>query len=176
MIKKHTPINLRVLDKTDLNALLKFEAENRDWFERFIDSRGDEFYTRRGLEQHIRYCLSQYEQHLMYPTLIIDQHGEICGRANIHFIELVTGRGAIGYRVAQHFGQQGIASQATALLIKYAQNQLKLKQLAAFASTENLASQRVLEKNGFIKVGIKENFTLVQDQVMDCYDYRLSLQ
>ncbi|MEZ8104506.1 MULTISPECIES: GNAT family N-acetyltransferase [Vibrio] len=175
MSQNHSQIALRLLDKHDVKSLLEFELDNRDWFEQFIDSRGDEFYTRRGLEEHIRHCLSQYEQNLMYPTLIIDQHGKICGRANIHFIEHVTKRGAIGYRIGQNFCHQGMASQATRLLIEHAKNHLQLKQLAAFASVENLASQRVLEKNGFVKAGIKEEFTLVQDQVLDCFDYRLSL-
>ena len=38
-------IHIRTLQADDVEALLAFELENRDWFERHIDSRGSAFYS-----------------------------------------------------------------------------------------------------------------------------------
>jgi RimJ/RimL family protein N-acetyltransferase len=60
------------------------------------------------------------------------------------------GRRLLGYWVGERFWGRGIASQALALFV--AEHELR-RPLCAFVVLHNLASMRVLEKNGFVRVG-----------------------
>ncbi len=54
--------------------------------------------------------------------------------------------GYLGYRVGQHHTGKGVAKKALKLFLKQEQN---IKQVKAKTTTNNIASQKVLEKNGF---------------------------
>ena len=47
------PIRIRTLQPIDAEPLLKFELENRQWFERHIDARSSAFYSLEGVTEHI---------------------------------------------------------------------------------------------------------------------------
>ncbi len=55
------PVRVRTLQSTDAEALLTFELDNREWFERFIDARDAAFFT--------RYRASPTTLRLIYLTL-----------------------------------------------------------------------------------------------------------
>jgi len=56
--------------------------------------------------------------------------------------------GYLGYRVGQAHTDKGIANKALKLLVETV-NDEGVKQIKAKTTTNNKASQRVLEKNGF---------------------------
>lgn len=61
--------------------------------------------------------------------------------------------GHVGYRVGKVYTGKGIASKALKILIETMSKQ-GIKQLLAKTTTNNIASQKVLEKNGFMHVVI----------------------
>lgn len=67
-------------------------------------------------------------------------------------------RAEIGYMLLPEYHGKGIISEAVEELIKYGFNELKLHSIEAIIDPENKASERVLQKNGFIKEAhLKEN-------------------
>ncbi len=165
-----------LLAHSDCEALLKFERRNRFWFESNINGRSEDFYCLKGVSSHIRDCLHQYHELTMLPTLIKNSKGDILGRANLHSIDLSRGEAWVGYRVAEQCAGQGLASKATEQLIRYASSFSGLKYLKAYASTQNIASQRVLLRNNFKMVGNVNDFGEVNGAMIDCYEYQLELQ
>ena len=59
--------------------------------------------------------------------------------------------GYLGYRVGQAYTGKGIANTALKLLIETVTGK-DIKQIKAKTTTNNIASQRVLEKNGFERI------------------------
>lgn len=67
-------------------------------------------------------------------------------------------RAEIGYALAVEYWGQGIATEALKLAIPQVFKDFpEVLRLQAFAAVENLASQRVLEKAGFLKEGLLDS-------------------
>ena len=67
-----------------------------------------------------------------------------------------TGVVEIGYGVIKHFLGRGIATEAAAGLVRWAQAHRQISLVAAHTLPELTASIRVLEKNGFVQRGTPE--------------------
>lgn len=103
--------------------------------------------------------------------LIVDGMGEIAGRINLTDINLVLREAYLGYRLGEKFTGRGIAKRAVEQITQLA-NELNLQTLIAFASVDNIASQKVLAYNGFVKMKSHENFAEVQGKNIDCIEYQ----
>ena len=58
---------------------------------------------------------------------------------------------SIGYRLARKYWGQGIASEVARLMVDYLYTKTDVEIICASTMTENAASERVLEKAGFIR-------------------------
>ncbi len=77
--------------------------------------------------------------------------GELLGMMGIWKIEADNHRAEIGYSLAfEHWGK-GIASEAMAAILEYGWRGMNLHSIAANTDPENIASARVLEKQGFVQ-------------------------
>jgi ribosomal-protein-alanine N-acetyltransferase len=67
-------------------------------------------------------------------------------------------RAEIGYMLHPEFHCKGIISEAINVVVKYGFQEMKLHSIEAIIDPENLASEKVLQKNGFVKEAhLKEN-------------------
>jgi len=67
-------------------------------------------------------------------------------------------RSEIGYMILPEFNGKGIVTEAIKAVVKYGFETMKLHSIEAVIDPENLASAKVLEKNGFVKEAhLKEN-------------------
>ncbi|KAL1350566.1 hypothetical protein HN51_014607 [Arachis hypogaea] len=74
----------------------------------------------------------------------------------------------IGYAVAGDYWGQGIATKAVKMAVPQVFNDLShLVRLQAFTSPQNKASQRVLEKAGFLKEGLLRKYTYFKGNIKD---------
>jgi len=144
------PVKIRTLQSTDAEALLSFELDNREWFERHIDSRGSAFYSVQGVTDHIAAYLSGFAAGTWHPFVIEDPSGKIVGRANLKDIDMSERSAEVGYRVAQSACGQGLATLAVRHLIREAQLHWNLKQLVANVYAGNIGSAKVLKRCGFL--------------------------
>jgi RimJ/RimL family protein N-acetyltransferase len=77
-------------------------------------------------------------------TILVD--GRVAG--NVVSFES-EGRRLVGYWIGREFWGRGIASRALALFLRYD----TVRPLEALVAKHNAGSIRVLEKNGFVRVG-----------------------
>jgi Acetyltransferase (GNAT) domain len=75
----------------------------------------------------------------------------ILGRFNLVVAE--DGAAELGYRVAQHVAGRGVATAAVREMCRLAAARHGLRTLRAATSRENVASQKVLVKAGFVPAG-----------------------
>ncbi|WP_448909780.1 GNAT family N-acetyltransferase [Holdemania massiliensis] len=57
----------------------------------------------------------------------------------------------IGYRINESHWHRGIATDAVRLIMDYLCNDLGIQKLKAFVMPENVFSEKILTKNGFLK-------------------------
>lgn len=129
--------------------VLAFERANRGYFAASIADRGDEFFENYP-RRHRELLAEQQDGKRAFYVLVADD-GVIIGRFNLVFVE--EGVAEVGYRVAQRVAGQGVATAGVRELCLRAASCHGVRTLRAAASSENVASQRVLLKTGFIPIG-----------------------
>ena len=164
-------MQFRDLLPDDGAKLLEFESANRGWFEKTVEARKEEFYSLKGIEAHIAECLAGYAGGTLHPLVMTDAAGEITGRANLRFIDAVKGNCEIGYRIAELHCGHGWASASVRHMQQLAYGTWGLSHIVAYASVENLASARVLEKNSFVREELIKERSTVHQRKIDAYRY-----
>jgi [ribosomal protein S5]-alanine N-acetyltransferase len=102
-----------------------------------------------------------------YGWLILDG-GEPAGMIGLG--DIVLGplqRGIVSYWVDEERTGRGLATAALAEVVDYAFAELELHRLEAGTLVDNVASQRVLEKNGFERFGLAKRFLLIAGEWRD---------
>jgi ribosomal-protein-alanine N-acetyltransferase len=133
-------------------AVLAFELANRAYFATFISDRGDEFFD-LFTEQH-KALLAEQEAGTCVFHVLVSEDGTVLGRFNL--FDLQDGTAVLGYRVAQHIAGRGMATATVQELCRLAAAQYGLHTLRAATTYDNVASQRVLTKAGFVPAGPAE--------------------
>jgi ribosomal-protein-alanine N-acetyltransferase len=141
--------DLQPLHADHAPAVLAFELANRAYFASSISDRGDEFYAQFA-DRHSALLADQEAGRCACYVLVADD-GPVLGRFNLYEVE--DGTAVLGYRVAQHAAGQGVATAAVRDLCRLAVARHGLHTLRAATSSENVASQKVLAKAGFVPVG-----------------------
>jgi ribosomal-protein-alanine N-acetyltransferase len=148
--------HIRTLQQDDALLLLQFEQDNRHWFERHIAPRGEAFYSRDGVHEHIQAFLDAHANGTLHPCVILGEDGAIIGRANLKDIDRRAGTAEVGYRIAESQAGKGLATGAVRYLVDLAHSSWQLRQLFAYVGNENKASVRVLEKCMFTRHPVPE--------------------
>ena len=73
----------------------------------------------------------------------------------------------LGYYLGKEFCSRGIMTEAVRQILPLSFNRLDIIRISAYTFAENIASQRVLEKNGFIKEGIARNSFFKNNKIHD---------
>ncbi|MBV5337837.1 MAG: GNAT family N-acetyltransferase, partial [Deltaproteobacteria bacterium] len=133
-------VKIRTLQTTDAEILLKFELENREWFERHIEARDPAFYSLSGVTEHIAEYLSGFADGTWHPFVIEDSGGKIVGRANLKSINLSERSAEVGYRIAESACGRGLATLALSRLIQEAKLRWDLDRLVAEVHAGNIGS------------------------------------
>ena len=140
---------LKRLHAGDPPAVLAFELVNRAYFAASVSDRGDEFYD-RFTERHSA-LLAEQEAGICAFYVLVGEDGSVLGRFNLYDIE--DGTAVLGYRVAQQAAGRGVATANVRELCRLAAAQYGLRTLKAAVTRDNVASQKVLTKAGFVPVG-----------------------
>ena len=102
-----------------------------------------------------------------------NDNSEIIGFIGLKTQNIATGIVEVGFILDSAHSGQGYGSEALGRLIKYAFYNLEFHKITATCSIHNVASQKVLGKNGFVKEGILRHNTLVDDHYVDDCIYGL---
>lgn len=92
-----------------------------------------------------------------WAITIKDDH-RLIGIIGHYRIQVENYRAEIGYMILPEFNGQGIVTEAVKEVVKYGFDIMKLHSIEAVIDPDNIASAKVLEKNGFVKEAhFKEN-------------------
>jgi ribosomal-protein-alanine N-acetyltransferase len=141
--------HLQLLRPDHASEVLAFELANRSYFAAFVSDRGDAFFDQFS-EQYDQ-LLAEREIRRDAYYVLLDDDGSVLGRFNLYDIEDNTAE--VGYRVAERVAGRGVATAGVRELCRLAASEHGVRKLRARTTHENVASQRVLAKAGFVADG-----------------------
>jgi len=142
---KSTSITLRPWQQSDTPSLMKY-ANNKKIFNNLTD-RFPHPFTQESADWFLNWTRS----HEPRQILAIDLNGEAIGSIGLHPQEDVFRFNCeLGYWLAEPFWGKGYTTQAVRLMLDYARKNFEFKRIFARPYGYNVASQKVLEKTGFV--------------------------
>ena len=150
-------ISLELMSEENSIDIYSFEKENREYFERSLPPRPAHYFDLEGFKEITRELLREQENHDVYMHLIRDAQGVMVGRINLSVLENNRKTAELGYRIGENVSNLGYASEAVKLVLEKSFTTYGFNRIIAGTATGNLASQKVLLKNGFIFSRVIEN-------------------
>ena len=84
--------------------------------------------------------------------------------------------GEIGYLLLMEYWSKGIMTEAVRQICDVAFSELDIVRITGLVYAPNVASQRVLEKNGFVREGLQRNAVYKNGQIYDLVLYKGFIQ
>ncbi len=157
----------------DAEELLAFETRNRAWFESVINAREPSYYSEEGIRTAIAEAFDAQVADRGYQFLVRAGR-RLVGRVNLHHVRRSHFECAeLGYRVDRSENGRGIASRAVALCLAEAFGPLRLWRIEAVARADNPGSRRVLERSGFVPIGVSRRSFHLEGAWHDRVHYEL---
>ena len=150
-------ISLELMSEANSLEVYSFEKENWEYFERNVLPRSENYFDSEGFKEITRELLTEQENHDIYMHLIRDSQGVMVGRINLSVLGSDRKTAELGYRIGEKYTNLGYASEAVKLVLDKAFTTYGLNRIVAGTATDNMASKRVLLKNGFTFSRIIEN-------------------
>ena len=150
-------ISLELMSEENSIDVYTFEKENQEYFERNLPPRPGNYFDLEGFKEITKELLTEQENHDVYMHLIRDSQGIMVGRINLNVLESDRKTAELGYRIGENYTNLGYASEAVKLVLDKAFHTYGLDRIIAGTAMDNLASKRLLLKNGFTFSRVIEN-------------------
>jgi len=151
-------IYIRFLEISDAQAMLDLNLRNKEFFQKYVCTRGDSFYKLRAREDSIRDSIKQREDDKQYSFGIFKKDtDELVG--NIALSEILRDSLQscyIGYYLDIQHNGKGYMTEAVKLAVRFAFEDINLHRIEAGVMPHNIGSISVLEKASFHKEGIAQ--------------------
>lgn len=144
---------IREVGVGDAEELATLYRANREFLAPFEPIRPDAFFTADGQRERLSRPIEGWR------FAIVDDDGAIAGAINVTNVVRGAFHSAnVGYFVSQHVNGRGLATSAVRDVCAFAFGSAGLHRLEAGTLLDNVASQRVLEKNGFERIGVARKY------------------
>lgn len=160
---------LRPLGDDDAPALLALLLANRAFLEPWSPRSAPGYYTAEGVLADIRDKRRQQEGDAAYSLgIFLHESGALLGRVTLSRITRGPFQNAgLGYWLAERHNGRGLMSEAVAAVLGYAFGPLGLHRVEAATLLHNVGSQRVLIKNGFVRIGVSPRYLQIDGRWQD---------
>lgn len=125
------PVTLEPLTADHADAVLAFELENRKYFTSWIWDRGDDYFANFAAKHAA--LLAEQAAGICRFHVLMDDSGAVAGRVNL--VDLENGSAELGYRIAEKWAGQGLATAAVRAIIGLAATEYALTTLRAAPRT-----------------------------------------
>lgn len=164
----------RLVTLDDVPVLTELLRGNRDFLAPWEPVRSEDYFTVAGQRVVIGKALEQHEQGSTLPHVILDESGRVVGRITLN--EIVRGpfqSCSMGYWVNSADNGRGLATAAVRDIVRVAFEDLGLHRIQAGTLLHNVGSQRVLERNGFVRFGVAPTYLNIAGEWQDNALYQL---
>ncbi len=154
---------IRPVQPEDAEELAALYAANREFLAPYEPVRPDDFFTADGQRERLERQLADGT----HPFAILDGEA-IAGTINaFHIVREALQSCTIGYWIDRARNGRGLATAAVEDVVAYAFGELALHRVEAATLVDNVASQRVLEKAAFERIGVARHFLCINGEWRD---------
>ena len=158
----------RLLEPADVPALLEIAREDADFFAPWEPLHDDEWLTEAGQLAVVHEKLEQHRSGLGLPHVVLDEAGTLIGRISLNNVVRGAFQSAsLGYWIRSSANGRGHATAAAGEMLRIAFDELGLHRVEAGTLVHNAASQRVLERNGFVRFGLAPQYLRIAGRWQD---------
>jgi [ribosomal protein S5]-alanine N-acetyltransferase len=158
----------RLITPEDAPALAEVLRANREFLAPWDPVRNEDYFTVDGQRAVIRADLQQYDQGSKLPHVIVADSGHVIGRITLNGIVRGPFQScAMGYWVSASHNGRGFATRAVREMVRMAFEELGLHRVQAETLPHNVGSQRVLERNGFVRFGMAPEYLHIAGRWQD---------
>lgn len=153
---------IRCPENSDYGAWRTLRLESRNFLEPFEPRWSEHELTARNFAAKVRRNRRDAQNGVEYSFLIfvsdIHPHLLVGGMTLSNIRRRAAQNITLGYWMGQRFAGKGIMTRAVALVLPFVFDTLSLHRIEAACLPDNVASRRVLTRNGFQEIGIAENY------------------
>jgi [ribosomal protein S5]-alanine N-acetyltransferase len=164
------PVNAitRLISIEHTLALAELVRRNRDFLAPWEPLRDDAYFTVEAQRAGIEDALARHAQGTTVPHVILDEAGTLVGRITLSGIVRGPFQScSLGYWVDEAHTGRGLATTAVREIVRLAFADLKLHRVQAETLPHNDASQRVLLRNGFARIGFAPQYLSIAGRWQD---------
>ncbi|MEZ5891589.1 MAG: GNAT family protein [Parvularculaceae bacterium] len=177
----HEPALLRPAVAADYPEWLSLRQASRAHLTRWEDDWRDDQVNRLSFLRRIRANARETRRGAGLSLLVFNHGtgaggaGEMVGGASLTNIRFGASRSAlIGYWIGEPFIRRGFGRAALGALVAHGFGPLDLNRLVAACQPENIASQKLLESNGFAREGLAREYLKINGVWRDHFIYALT--
>jgi ribosomal-protein-alanine N-acetyltransferase len=164
----------RLVTLDDAPVLAELLRVNRDFLAPWEPIRGEDYFTVDGQHAVIRDSLERYEHGSTLPHVILGDSGRVIGRITLSGIVRGCFQSCcLGYWVSAAENGRGFATAAVREIVRVAFEELGLHRVQAETLLHNVRSQRVLERNGFVRFGVAPAYLNIAGRWQDNAMYQV---
>jgi len=164
----------RLITPDDAPVLAELLRVNRDFLAPWEPIREEAHFTEAGQRVAIQAVLAEHARGRGLPCVIVGGAGAVVGRVNLNNIVRGAFQSAsLGYWLASAAGGRGLATMAVRDITRLAFAELGLHRLQADTLVHNVPSQRVLARNGFVRIGLAPRYLKIAGRWQDCILHQL---
>jgi ribosomal-protein-alanine N-acetyltransferase len=165
---------IRLVTLDDAPVLAELLRVNRDFLAPREPIRADDYFTVEGQRVAVAAALERHEQGTAIAHVILGDSGQVVGRITLN--EIVRGpfqSCSVGYWVSAADNGRGLATAAVRDIKRVAFEEVGLHRIQASTGLHNVASQRVLDRNGFVRFGVAPTYLKIAGRWQDSALYQV---
>ncbi|MFD8416145.1 MULTISPECIES: GNAT family N-acetyltransferase [unclassified Streptomyces] len=153
-------VGMRCVEPGDAAGLAEALVRSRAYMAPFEPWRSEVFYTEEGQRVRIAGLLAERDEGRLFPYVLVEAATDApIGMMNLGSVSLGPFRsGGVGYWVDREWAGRGVATAALREVCRIARDELRLHRVEASTLVDNTASQRVLAKAGFARIGLAPGY------------------
>lgn len=159
---------IRLITLDDAPRIADLIQGSREFLAPWEPDRSEEYFTTAGQRIAIADALARHAAGRNLPQVILDEQQRVAGRITLN--DIVRGPFQschLGYWLNAADNGRGLASEAVRDIITIAFGQMALHRIQAGTLVHNVRSQRVLERNGFVRFGLAPQYLKIAGQWQD---------
>jgi len=170
---------LRALKVSDYSEWQKVRSKSKDFLTPFEPRWREDELSKNAFLKRVRHNNLQASKKAEFSFTIWqndDGLQKLVGGVTISNIRYYSGHANIGYWMSVDSANKGIMSNAVALLLSFAFDELKLVRMHAATLPNNIPSRKVLTNNGFWEEGYAVDFLSIDGKFCNHILYALTLR
>lgn len=166
-------LHLRVIQESDIPSLVKY-CNNKKIGDQIINipypyNESDAIDRMNFIQEGFR------NQDRFVFAIALKDNDELIGEIGLH-LDKTNNCAQFGYWIGEPFWNNGIATEATATILKFGFESLNLHKIYATHFPSNIASGKVMLKNKMIKEAEMKDHYKINDEYRSVIQYRLTHQ